>query len=342
MRFALSRTLVVAALAASTASVAYADVKTQERTQVKFEGMLGRMMGMFGGKAMKDGLVSSIAIKGDRELSVTEDTGEIVDLREEKVYHLDLKKKTYTVVTFEEMRRQLREAQEKARQQAKEAKPEAEQKKADEPQMEVEFDLKETGQKKSILGYDCREVVMTVTTHEKGKKLEESGGLVMATHLWLAPEIPALKERMEFNRRYAQKVYGELISPETMQQMAAAMAMYPGMKDAITRMNKESVNMSGTPLLTTMAFQTVVSEQQAAEQRKQQESESSPSSTGGLSGMLARKMMKKKPEPAEGAQAGNQSPNRATIFTSTNEVLKIATDVAPADVALPAGFTEKR
>ena len=97
---------VVAGLAVCMASIAHADVKTQERTQLKFEGMLGTMMGLFGGKAAKEGIVSSVAIKGDRKLESTGDTGEIVDLAEEKVYRLDFKKKTYTVVTFAELRRQ--------------------------------------------------------------------------------------------------------------------------------------------------------------------------------------------------------------------------------------------
>ena len=42
---------------ALTAGAAAAEVKTRDKGQVKFEGMLGRMMGMFGGKAVKDGVV---------------------------------------------------------------------------------------------------------------------------------------------------------------------------------------------------------------------------------------------------------------------------------------------
>ena len=38
--------------------------------------------------------------------------------------------------------------------------------------------MKETGQKKQIAGYDTHESVMTITVREKGKTLEEGGGLV--------------------------------------------------------------------------------------------------------------------------------------------------------------------
>jgi hypothetical protein len=314
-------------------------VKTQERTQVKFEGMLGRMAGMFGGKAAKEGIVSTEAFKGDRKLTSSGDTGEIVDLAEEKLYRLDFKDKSYTVVTFEELRRQLKEAQEKAKQQAQQAQGKAEEPaKGDQPQVEVDFDLKETGQKRTIAGYEAREVVMTITVREKGKTLEQAGGMVLVGNNWLGPEIPELQEKMAFERKYAQKVYGELVSVEAMQQMAAAMAMYPGMQDAIARMGKESGKLSGTPLLTVMTFQMVKSEQQMTAEKDQEGGSAPPTGLGGLMGGLGRKMAKKKEEP----QAAGGAANRATILTMTTELLNVATAVAAADVALPAGLKLKK
>jgi hypothetical protein len=199
--------------------------------------------------------------------------------------------------------------------------------------MEVDFDMKETGQKRVIAGHDCREVVMTIAVREKGKTLEQNGGMMLVSNMWLAPDSPALKENADFDRRYAQKLYGDLVSVDAMKQMAAAMAMYPGMKEAMERMSEENVNLSGAPLLTTMTFQAVQGAQQAAQQKEQEES----SGGGGLMGGLARRMMRKK-EPAD----ASQTPGRATIFTSTVEVLSVSTDVPPADVDLPAGFTERR
>ena len=81
----------------------------------KFEGMLGRMVGMFGGKAAKEGVETTTAVKGDRKATTTDTTGRIVDLSEEKVYDIDVKKKTYTVTTFDELRRRMREARRRRR-----------------------------------------------------------------------------------------------------------------------------------------------------------------------------------------------------------------------------------
>lgn len=200
---------VALSLVAVGAGAAQAEVKTRNKSQVKFEGMLGRMMGMFGGKAVKEGVVATSAVKGDRMVTLNDTTGRIVDLAEEKVYELDLKKKSYTVMTFAELRQQLKEAQEKAQRDAeKAAKEEAgkEKEKAKEPdqkapEMDVEFDVKETGERKAIAGYDAREVVMTITVHEKGRTIEDRGGLIVASDMWLGPEIPAMRELAEFELR---------------------------------------------------------------------------------------------------------------------------------------------
>ena len=141
--------------------------------------------------------------------------GTIVDLKEEKVYTLDMKKKSYTVITFAEMRRRMEEARRKAEEDARKAEAEAAKDVKDEkkdeknakaekaPEMEVDFDVKETGQKKPLNGFDTRQVIMTITLREKGKTLEQSGGLVLTSDMWMAPTIAAMQELVDFEIRYA-------------------------------------------------------------------------------------------------------------------------------------------
>src|SRR5215813_6102520 len=190
-----------------------AAVKTEEKTQFHMEGMLGRMMSLFGGKAAKEGVTEKVAVKGNRKVTLSEQnqTGQIVDLDEEKVYDLDLKGKSYRVTTFDEMRRKMEEARERASRET--AKVQTEPAQAPPPnaqQMQVDFEAKETGQKKDINGYNCREVVMTVSVHQKDQKIEESGGMAVITNLWLAPKIDAMKEIQEFDKRYSEKLAGPL------------------------------------------------------------------------------------------------------------------------------------
>ena len=104
---------------ALAAAPAHADVKKEERNQVSFAGMLGRMFNFFGGKSAKEGVVSTVAVSGDRKMTTSGDnTAQIIDLKEEKIYDLDMRRKTYKVTTFEEIRRQMREAEAKAREAA--------------------------------------------------------------------------------------------------------------------------------------------------------------------------------------------------------------------------------
>jgi hypothetical protein len=323
VRFILSCTLVLPLLALS-ATPALADVKTRDKGHVKFEGMLGTMMRMFGGKAASEGIVSTSAVKGNRKATLNDTNGRIVDLGEEKVYELDIRKKEYRVTTFEELRRQIREAQEKAEKEAKESDEpgrETPGKNDKQKEVEIDFDVKETGQIRSLAGYDTRQVIITLTVREKGKTLDDGGGLVVTADSWLGPEIPALKELTEFELKY-----WKAIAPETAnisaQQMATVMAMYPMVKQAMDRLNQEKVNLKGTALATTTTFEGVKSKAQIEEQSKN-------SGSGGLGGMLARRVMKK-----------NDSP-RATIFTFSSETLEIASAVGAGDVEVPAGFKLK-
>lgn len=321
MKRAVTASVLSVCVLALTGPSLLAEVKTREKTRVKFEGMLGRMVNMFGGKATKDGLVSTSAVSGDRKATFTDSTGRIVDLAEEKIYDLDMKKKTYKVTTFEELRRQMREAQDKAERDAKKQQGGETEAQPSGQEVDIDFDLKETGQKKSVAGYDAREIIMTVTVREKGRTLEESGGLVMTTNSWLGPQIPALKELADFELRYWKAIAPEAAGVSA-EQMAAMMAMYPMVKQAMDRMAKENVKLDGTPLATTMTFDAVQSKEQMAQPAE--------GGGGGLSGMLARRMMKRDDKP------------RVTILTVDSETLEVATTLAPGDVQIPDGFKEKK
>jgi len=323
--------VVLLSLVALSATPAWADVKTREKTHVSLGGMLGKIFNMFGGKAAKEGIVSSTAVKGNRKITMNDSTGQIIDLGEEKIYDLDIKKKTYEVTTFEQLRQRMREARDKAEKQASEQQgKEEKQPEKGQPQKEyeVDFNVKETGQKKQLAGYDTHEVIMTVTVREKGKTLEDGGGLVMNVDSWLGPQIPALKEVAEFDLKYWRQLQGPDAMGMSPEQMATVIAMYPAFKQAADRLQKESPKLQGTPLATTTTVEGVKSKEEAA----QQTSESAPKSVGGLGGMLARKMAKKDE---------NANATRATIFTAEHEVQEVQTSVASSDLEIPAGFKQK-
>ena len=96
----------------------FADYTYQETTQLTGGSMLRmiKMAGAFSSQAKKAGdpVVSTVYLKGNRMAKVSPDGVEIIDLDKETVTHIDTLKHTYTVITFEQMREQMRKAAEEA------------------------------------------------------------------------------------------------------------------------------------------------------------------------------------------------------------------------------------
>jgi hypothetical protein len=120
------------------------------------------------------------------------------------------------------------------------------------------------------------------------------------------------------------------------------MAMFPGLKEAFARLSRE--DFGGTAIQTSTTIDAV----RSAEQMKQQASASSASSDtssnpvsigGAIGGFMRRRQQQKEKEQA--AANPNADPARSTFMTINNEVLKIATNVTAADVAMPEGFKER-
>jgi hypothetical protein len=332
-----SAAVLAAALALASVQAIRADVRADQKTKVQLGGALGRVLTMFGGKGAREGVASTVAVKGGRKITFNDTTGQIVDLSEEKIYDLDMRKKTYRVTTFDELRRQMEEARRKAEEDARKQEPSAPSEAApakDEKQVEVDFEVRNTGETKPINGFDTHQSIATITVREKGKTVEQSGGLIMTTDLWLAPRIAAMKEIQEFDLRYTQKLYGPMISGASPQDMAAAMALYPQIKQALARWAAEAGKVEGTPIVTTVTMESVKSPEQLAEEKTagQEEKLSNARSVGGLLGGLARKAAKKDDEPKA----------RTPFLSTTNEVLQVTTSVNAEDVAVPAGFKETK
>lgn len=302
------------------APAVHADVKTREKAQIKFEGMLGRIAGMAAGNAAKDGLTNTVVVKGNRMATFNDQNGQIIDLTEQKIYNVDVKKKEYRVITFAEMREQMKKAQADMEKAMKDMPPDAGQPAAN---LEITFDVKPGTENKTLAGHQARHMVITVTAKEKGKTIEESGGMVITNDVWLGPRIAALNEIGQFSQKYLTAVFGESIA--TMgQQLASMGAMFPGLADMMKTMADQMKKLDGTPLMTVQRTETVKS---AAAM-----SQAPPSGGGGLGGALARRVMGGKGKPEQ----------RSVLYTSTSETLSIDTTATDADVAIPAGFKEKK
>lgn len=320
----------LAAIVGWAAPLLHADVTTRHKTTFQMGGTLGGLMNRFAGDAAKDGAVESMSIRGNRQLTAGPQSGKIIDLSEERVYDLDMRKKEYRMTTFADLRRQWQEQQKKMQEGAQGGgQADASDPAQSGKEIEVTASVKETGATKTIAGYDTREVVVTVMVHEKGKTLEESGGLSLVSSFWMAPRVGALDEATDFQQRYFKAIYGDSFVAADMAAMGLLLAQYPSMKELQAKMSVESKKLQGTPMLTTMTMEAVKS----AEQLKGAASAPSPGG-GGLMGRLANRMGNR-----GGSNAGDA---KSKLFTSSVEVLSVGTSVSDGDVAIPAGFKEKK
>jgi mevalonate kinase len=288
---------------------------------MSFEGMLGAIMNRMSGGA--NGVTSTISVKGSRMARMNESNGQIVDLAEEKIYSVDVRRKEYTVMTFAEMREQLEKLKADMAKQSEKMDPEAKAALQEAGrQLEFDVDVKETGQQKAIAGHNAREFVVAITMREQGRKLEESGGLVMTSNVWMAPRIEALDEMHAFNLKFVKAVYGDALGSLNPQQMGALSAMLPGVASLMQQMQNELKKLQGTAVSSV----TVVESVKSAEQMK---AAAAQSGGGGIGGMIARRM------------ARGQSQQRSKLMTTTNDILSVGATVAAEDVAIPATFKLK-
>ena len=343
--------LFAVSLIASASSVVSADIRSDQRVRFQLGGAVGKLINMFGGKGAREGVTSTVAVKGNRKATLSDSTGQIIDLSEEKIYDLDIKNKTYKVTTFAQLRAEMEKARREAEQQAREMQREtpaepsppsqAPQKDPNQKEFEVDFDLKNTGAARTINGFNTTQTVMTITVREKGKTLNEAGGMVMTTDMWLTKNAPSTDDIAEFDMKYAEKLYGPAVmSGASAQDMAMAMAMYPQIKPALDRMAKEGTRVEGTAILSEMKMEAVPPGTANTTAAALPAPEAPPEKKGRFGGLMGG--LKKMAEATQQQQSGEQKPQRSVIMTTTVEMLKLTPDVTADVVAIPAGFKETK
>jgi len=134
-------------------------------------------------------------------------TAEIVRLDQDKLYELNVNKKEYTETTFAERRARMEAAMKNAQdaqqsQQQSATKVDESQCEWSEPKAEV----KKTGEKATIAGYDAEHVSIIATQSCKDKKTGNVCDFGLTLDQWLAPKFETSNETQAFYKAYAEKV----------------------------------------------------------------------------------------------------------------------------------------
>jgi len=206
-----------------------------------------------------------------------------------------------------------------------------------------EITVKETGRKKSISGFDCKQYLVAWILETEDLDTGDRATSTMTSDLWNTPATKETKtleeEESAFNQAYLKKI-GLDIPPQKMKSFG--LMVIAGMLGAdreemdkkMKELEEKFSTIEGYSIFSSVTWKTA----STAEQKKpEEESEAIDMSqgVGGLFSGLARKAMKKKPSEAD-KKSGE------VVFSSYTEIRKIDTSsIEAADFEVPAGYGKK-
>ena len=223
---------------------AFADVSYQETTRVTGGSMMGmvKMAGAFSSQA-KQALApttSTVMIHGGRMVRSNPHTTEIIDLDEQTITMIDHDKRTYSLMTFQEMQKAMADAAAKA----KGAKPTP----ASGSQMSFNAHISNSGATRQLDGQTASEVLLTITMTPNAADANGTnaqGGMAATSEMWLIKDAPGMSEMRSFNERMAKELSVDMAASA----MTSLIAAEPGGTQALEELRKESGKVSGLPVL---------------------------------------------------------------------------------------------
>jgi hypothetical protein len=301
---------ILAILALSLLAVpAAADVTYEEVT--KMGGMM-KMMGM--GKPT----TSTTRLKGEFLRTDNGEQATIIDLAGEKILTLDNKKKTYSVMTFAEMKQKMSEAM--AKMQGKKAEKSAE---GSDVSMKSDVKVTETGRSETIQGLACKQYLMELALTVQSEKEKQSGTMSTLMEMWMAKDVPGSAEVNAFYRRMAEKTGTASIGQAW---AAGAQGQNQAFGADMQKMADEMKKMDGHAMRSVM----YMGDPEAAKKEALGEKPAEPEGGGG--GGLAEMMKKMQGGGGQGGGGG-------VMMKMTTETTKVSTGpIDPSVFAVPSDY----
>jgi hypothetical protein len=324
------RTLVLATLVLTAASATLqADFSYQDSAQMT-GGVAFNALKLGGPltRGAREAQISTVSIKGNRMVTTRKDAATVIDLDKESITEINLAKKTYSVVTFAQMKAAMEKALADAQKQ---------QKKGDQPaNVEAKFKVsaKATGKSKTINGLNAKELRITMELEGKDKDSGQSGAMNVLTNAWMAP-VAGYEEVKAFELKMAQKM-GAIFRPGMEQQAM----VQPGMVQGLAEAAKEMAKVDGVPIQNVTRIGGSIAELQAvSDAPPEADKPKEKGGIGGIAGRLGGFGRKKEPE----ADQQEAQPGAGMLMEMTTERSMFST--APVDASkfeVPAGFKEQQ
>ncbi len=371
-----TRNLAAISIILMASRMTLADASYQETTQITGGSMVAPLKSMgFLSKSVGNMFApntTTTMVHGNQKAVVGKDSTEITDLDRETITHIDNLHKTYSVVTFAQMRQafeNMPKQMEQAQQQAKQEQPQqAQQPKTD---LKTSFDVsvKNTGVSKDVNGLTAQEQLVTMQMHVTDPNAPATDATntvtyVVTTDAWIAPDPPEVKEVQEFDKRFGQKLMAGVDMSAWRSQMASqnpAMAQMfsgkPGSQEAMAQMAKEMAKLQGTRVMEVTRMggsgNAPAGSQNSAQTSTPAANTTPASSNTSVGGLLGSALggsalggfHRKKPAPADTnnsatpAADGSQTTSSAVLMETTTQKSNFSRESVPSSAfEVPAGY----
>jgi hypothetical protein len=209
-----------------------ADFSYQQTTRMT-GGSLLRMAGPMAGR-MREPNAATVLVKGHRMANINARTAQVIDVDKETITHIDFDKKTWSVMTFAQMKQMMDDAM--SRMQGRSG---------NQPDVQFKAAVKETGQTRTIEGLTAKELILTLTMESSDQKTGNAGSMDITNDMWLAP-VPGYDEVRNIHKLMAAKLG---VMPG---QNAGMFAQRPEMMKGMADLYKEMAKVDGVPVQTIM------------------------------------------------------------------------------------------
>jgi hypothetical protein len=231
----------------------HADFKYTESSKMTGGAVMGAMKfaGVFSKQARdaNGAQISTRAVKGNRLREENADgTVQVIDLDGKRFIKIDPKAKTYTILTFEQMKQQMLAAQERMK--AEQAKQTGDGKPKANLKLTPKIESSETGATRSLLGLNTKEMKIRIemlmeTDDPKAQGQQISS--VMDTDSWIAPAVPGYDELKQFYIKMAKQM--DWVPGTVMGGLANS-----NVQVSMAELKKNNAKIDGIPLLQTVSM----------------------------------------------------------------------------------------
>uniref|UniRef100_Q026E5 DUF4412 domain-containing protein n=1 Tax=Solibacter usitatus (strain Ellin6076) TaxID=234267 RepID=Q026E5_SOLUE len=318
----------IAGIIALSGSPLLADFTYQETSTITGGAMASmmRLAGVFS-KQAREPIQSTVSVKGDKMLHRSANHASVIDLGSQTITSIDLQKKQYTVMTFEEMKQMIDQMAQKMKQN-------------DKGEMSFKVSAKSTGKAKQVAGFDAKEMLLTMEMEAKDKDSGQKGGMTITTDMWIAPGIPGYQEVRDFYKRMSEKINWTPGGNIFMQN--------PQVSEGMAEVYKEVSKVDGVPVQQIITMGAAGTPPPAdgsaapAPQQQQQPAAERPSLGGALGGALGGKFgIGRKKTSSDQPPPSNTSngQNPGSLLEMTTELSSFSSNaVDPSQFEVPAGF----